>query len=82
MPIYKKIGQAIKQGKIKKARPKYVIGEALEAGVISQEEYNNVVEMEKLRDEVVAVDSFDLKDMPVQLPDPTIKKAKVEKAEV
>jgi acyl-CoA dehydrogenase len=81
-PIYKKIGQAMRQGKIKKARPKYVLGEALEAGVITQDEYNNVVEMEKLRDDVVAVDSFDHKEMPVQLPDPGIKKTKVEKVEV
>jgi acyl-CoA dehydrogenase len=71
--IYKKIGKAIKEGKIRKARPKYVLGEALEAKVISKEEFDNVIAMEKLRDKVVAVDSFDFDTLPVQLPDPSIK---------
>ena len=47
------------------------LNEALEAGIITKEEFENVVAMEKLRDEVVAVDSFDLNELPVQLPDPT-----------
>jgi len=69
--IYKKISKAMRAGKIKKVRPKYALNDALDAGVISQEEYENVVAMEKLRDEVVAVDSFDLNELPVQLPDPS-----------
>ncbi len=70
---YKKIGKAIRSGKIRKARPKYVLDDALEANVITQEEYNNVVEMESIRDKVVAVDSFNFDELPVQLPDPSKK---------
>ena len=62
----------MRAGKIKKARPKYALNEALEASIITKEEFENVVAMEKLRDEVVAVDSFDLNELPVQLPDPSI----------
>jgi acyl-CoA dehydrogenase len=75
--VYKKITKAIRSGMVPKARPKYVLTEALEAGVITQPEYESVVEMERLRDDVVAVDSFDLDELPVQLPDP-MKKPKPE----
>ena len=76
--VYKKITKAIRSGQVPKARPKYVLLQAFEAGVITQEEYDSVVEMERLRDDVVAVDSFDLDELPVSLPDPMKKSIKEE----
>lgn len=63
--IYKKIREATKKGLIPKERTKHLEQEALDAGAITQDEYNHLKELEKWREKSVAVDSFDLTELPV-----------------
>ncbi|MEX0813526.1 MAG: acyl-CoA dehydrogenase [Chitinophagales bacterium] len=65
--VYGKIRKAIKSKQLKKAKGKILLKNALEAEVITQEEYELVLKTERLRDEVVQVDSFSLEEMPVNI---------------
>ncbi|HXH19777.1 MAG TPA: acyl-CoA dehydrogenase, partial [Chitinophagales bacterium] len=66
--VYDKIRKAAKAGKLKKGKAKQLLNDALEAKVINQAEYDLVLKTEKLRNEVVQVDSFTLNEMPVNIP--------------
>lgn len=67
MGVYSKIRKAVKAGTLKKAKAKQLLNDALEAKVINQAEYDMVLRTEKVRNEVVQVDSFDLDEMPVNI---------------
>jgi acyl-CoA dehydrogenase len=69
-PLFAKIGDAVRAGELKKARPKKVIDDALDAGVINEEEHKLLRETEEARLKVIEVDAFDLDELPVQLPGP------------
>ncbi len=66
--VYGKIRKAVKAKQLKKGKAKQLLNDALEAKVINQAEYDMVLKTEKLRNEVVQVDSFDLNEMPVNIP--------------
>jgi len=66
--VYAKIRKATKAGTLKKGKAKQLLNDALEAKVINQSEYDLVLRTEKLRNEVVQVDSFTLDEMPVNHP--------------
>ena len=53
-----KIKQAIKQKKLPKKRIPYVMDEALQAGIINQEEFNSLKNAERARFETIQVDAF------------------------
>lgn len=65
--VYGKIRKAVKAKKLKKAKPKALLNDALEAGIINQQEYDLVLKTEKVRNEIVQVDAFDLSEMPVNI---------------
>jgi len=44
-----------------------LLNEALEGGIINQAEYDLVLKTEKMRNDVIQVDSFGLDDMPVNI---------------
>jgi len=60
--VYAKITAAVKSKKLPKGKPQKLISKALEAGVISQEEFNLVGQAEAARADAVEVDSFKLED--------------------
>lgn len=66
-PALKKIRDAMKSGQIKAGRPKQLLEEALQAGVIDQEAHDLLVRAEEARTEAVQVDAFDLSELPVQI---------------
>ncbi|GIV33975.1 MAG: acyl-CoA dehydrogenase [Chitinophagales bacterium] len=68
MDVYNKIRKAVKAKKLKKGRAKELLNDALEAKIINQAEYDLILKTEKLRNEVIRVDSFPLEEMPVNLP--------------
>jgi acyl-CoA dehydrogenase len=65
--VYSRIRKATKEGKLKKGKAKQLLNDALEAKVINQAEYDMVLRTEKVRNEIVQVDSFDLEEMPVNI---------------
>ena len=69
-PLYRKIRDAVRAGELPKARPKRLVDDALAAGVITEEEHEKLEEAEAARVEAVAVDAFDLEEMPVHTPAP------------
>ena len=56
--IFRKIKNCIKKGELPKKRPRLLFDVALEKGIISKEEYNNVNQSEKDRWDAIQVDSF------------------------
>ena len=65
--VYAKITKAVRAKKLKKAKAKFLLNDALEGGIINQQEYDLVLKTEKLRNDVIQVDSFDLDEMPVNI---------------
>jgi len=65
--VYAKIRKATKAGTLKKGKAKQLLNDALEAKVINQSEYDMVLRTEKVRNEIVQVDSFTLDEMPVNI---------------
>ena len=64
------IKDAVRDGRLPKKRPNALLDEALEKGIITQEDYETVQRAEKARSRYIAVDSFELdeyrqnRDMP------------------
>jgi hypothetical protein len=65
--IYKKIRHAIDEGEIEKDRPKHLMDEALEAGVITESEHSLLKEEGEWREKAIAVDSYTLEELPVNI---------------
>ena len=61
-PIEVKIRQAIKEGKLKKKVARELYRDALDATLISQFEYNQLLQAERKRDEVIQVDDFSFEE--------------------
>lgn len=59
-PVMRKLKDAVKQGRLPKARPAQLLDQAIEAGILTKDERVIVQNAEKARDEAVAVDSFTL----------------------
>jgi acyl-CoA dehydrogenase len=61
-PILKKLKDAIKQGRLPKARPAQLLDQATEAGILTADERAVVEHAEQARAEAIAVDSFTLQE--------------------
>ncbi len=61
-PVIRKLKDAIKQGRLPKARPAQLLHQATEAGILSADERAVVEAAEVARAEAVAVDSFSLEE--------------------
>jgi len=61
-PILKKLKDAVRRGRLPKARPSQLLDQALEAGILTEAERNLVEDAEAARSEAIAVDSFTLED--------------------
>jgi len=61
-PVMKKLKDAVKQGRLPKARPAQLLDQAVEGGIISKAEHELMHEAEAARAEAVAVDSFTLSE--------------------
>jgi acyl-CoA dehydrogenase len=68
--LFKKIRKAIKKEEIEKDRPKHLVEEAREAGVITEAEYYLLKEAEEWREKALAVDSYTLEELPVNMEAP------------
>ena len=66
--LFSRIRAAIRDGTLEPDEPKRLGDEACRAGVFDEEECERFVAAEEARREVVAVDAFDLDELPVQLP--------------
>ncbi|MFD0932325.1 acyl-CoA dehydrogenase [Psychroflexus salinarum] len=73
--IYEKIREATKKGIVAKNRTKHLAEEAVEAGAISQDEYEHLKELEVWREKAMSVDDFDLTQLPVNVYAPQEKPA-------
>ena len=67
-PVYKKIHVATKKKELPKTQPRFVIDQALEKGIISEDEAKLVREAEEARVDVVQVDEFSLEEYQNQTP--------------
>lgn len=67
-PAMDAVKRAVRDGTLDATVPKHTVDQALDRGVIDEEAYARLVEAERLRREVVAVDAFDLDELPVTLP--------------
>ncbi len=61
-PVVRKIGKAVKSGKLQKDRPERLVKQALEAGVISREEAQLLKDAEAAREDAIQVDSYTLEE--------------------
>ena len=61
-PVYKKIYVATKKKELPKTQPRFVIDQALEKGIISEEEADLIRKAEDARLDVVKVDEFSLEE--------------------
>ncbi|MCH7823900.1 MAG: DUF1974 domain-containing protein, partial [Acidobacteria bacterium] len=59
LAVETKIRDAIRAGRLDKAPGDVLLEQALEAGIISEEEHNKVLDADEIRDEVIQVDAFD-----------------------
>ena len=59
LAVETKIRDAIRAGRLDKAPGDVLLEQALEAGIISEEERHKVLEADEIRDEVIQVDAFD-----------------------
>ncbi|MDZ7715761.1 MAG: acyl-CoA dehydrogenase [Balneolaceae bacterium] len=66
--VYKKIHVATKKKELPKTQPRFVIDEALEKGIISEEEAKLIRKAEDARIDVVQVDEFTLEEYQNQTP--------------
>ena len=53
-----KIRDAVRAGRLDKAPGDILLEEALHAGIVSREEYDQVLQADRVRDEVIQVDAF------------------------
>ena len=60
--ITRKISKAVKTGQLPKARPEALLEQAIEQGIITQQEAQLVQEAEAARDDAIQVDSFTLEE--------------------
>jgi acyl-CoA dehydrogenase len=65
--IYQKIREAMKAGILKKNSTQQAFDDALAAKIIDKIAYDTILKTDKLRSEVVKVDSFSLDEMPVSI---------------
>lgn len=61
-PVMRKLKDAVKAGRLPKARPAQLLDQATEANIISNDERELVQQAEAARAEAIAVDSFTLKE--------------------
>ena len=66
-PVWATVRQALSEGTIEAERAKHAATAACEAGIIDEEECELAERADEARLDVVAVDSFDLEEMPVEL---------------
>ncbi|MBL8729851.1 MAG: acyl-CoA dehydrogenase [Planctomycetes bacterium] len=59
-PVLKKLKDAVRQGRLPKARPAQLLDQACEGGILSEAERRLVQDAETARSEAIAVDSFTL----------------------
>jgi len=59
-PVLKKLKEAVRHGRLPKARPEQVLDQAVESGIITEAEEQLVHAAEAARSEAIAVDSFTL----------------------
>jgi acyl-CoA dehydrogenase len=59
-PVLKKLKDAVRQGRLPKARPAQLLDQACESGILSEAERRLVQAAEAARSEAIAVDSFTL----------------------
>lgn len=76
-PVYKKIYRAMKARELPKTQPRFVIDQAREKSIISEEEFKLVREAEDVRVDAVQVDEFTLEEYHQDTPDLPIKEEKV-----
>ena len=53
-----KIRDAVRAGQLDKAPGDVLLAAALKAGIVSREEYEQVLQADRVRDEVIQVDAF------------------------
>lgn len=68
-PVYKKLYGAMKKGKLPKTQPRFVMSDAKDQGIITEEEYALVREAEEARVDAVQVDEFTLEEYHNDTPD-------------
>lgn len=61
-PVLKKLKDAVRQGRLPKARPEQLLDQALDSGILSEAEHRLVHAAEEARGEAIAVDSFSLEE--------------------
>ena len=61
-PVLKKLKDAVRQGRLPKARPEQLLDQALSSGILTEAERRLVQAAEQARSEAVAVDSFTLEE--------------------
>lgn len=76
-PIYRKLHRAAKKKEIPKTQPRFVIDEALEKGIIDENEADLVRKAEEARVDIVQVDEFSLEEYKNQTPATPAKKDKL-----
>ena len=59
-PVLKKLKEAVRHGRLPKARPEQLLDQAVESGIITEAEEQLVHAAEAARSEAIAVDSFTL----------------------
>lgn len=59
-PVLKKLREAVKAGRLPKARTEQLVDQAAEAGIVTEAERKLLRDAEAARTEAIAVDSFDL----------------------
>ena len=78
-PVLKKLKDAVRHGRLPKARPEQLLGQAVELGILSAAEHDLVMAAEAARSEAIAVDSFTLAEYlrggATNAPDPTPARA-------
>ncbi len=81
-PVYKKIRAATKKKELPKTQPRFVIDQALEKGIISEEEAERIRKAEEARLDVVKVDEFTLEEYENQTPSTPKLKDSAEAGEI
>ena len=61
-PVLKKLKDAVRQGRLPKARPAQLLDQAVDAGILTADERATVAAAEEARAEAIAVDSFTLQE--------------------
>jgi len=74
--VYRKIAKASKAKKLPRGKPDRLVKKALEANVITQEDFDLVKKAEAAREDAIQVDSFKLEEFASNLMSPQSEKAK------